>query len=82
MNADDFYSSMITFLGDSLRADEERLPPGLTPQHDLVELGLLDSMRVIQMISRAEELTGGTVDLAVSELESLYTLEGLYTAVA
>lgn len=81
MNADDFYSAMTVFLRDRRPAGSDEPPGGLTAQQDLVELGLVDSMLVIQMIARAEELTGGTVDLAETDLESLYTLEGLYAAV-
>ncbi|MBD7917055.1 hypothetical protein H9657_02000 [Cellulomonas sp. Sa3CUA2] len=81
MNADDFYAAMTDFLGERLRADADDVPAAITAQQDLVEAGLLDSLRVIQMIARAEELTGGTVDLAETDLESLYSLEGLYAAV-
>lgn len=81
MDADEFYAAMIGFLGERLRADGDDVPAGITVQQDLVELGVLDSLRVIQMIARAEELTGGTVDLGETDLESLYSLQGLYAAV-
>lgn len=82
MTEDAFCAAMLAFLGERLEGTADGGPPvDVTADDDLVALGLLDSLRVIQMIAHAEDLTGGTVDLGASDLESLYTVRGLYAAV-
>ena len=82
MNASEFYDEMSRFIAERLlESTGEALPGPVAPTENLLDRGLLDSLMVIQMIAHAEEISGGAVDLADTDLVSLYSLEGLYAAV-
>jgi acyl carrier protein len=48
---------------------------------NLFDLGLVDSFTIIQMIVYLEELTGISIDLSAHDLESFYTIRGIYALV-
>jgi acyl carrier protein len=48
---------------------------------NLFDLGLVNSFTIIQIIVYLEKLTGVSIDLTAHELESFYTIHGIYDLV-
>ncbi|GIF42908.1 acyl carrier protein [Actinoplanes xinjiangensis] len=57
----------------------EALATDIGEDSNLFDLGLINSFTVIRMIVFIEDLTGAQIDLAEHDLETFYTLRGLYT---
>jgi len=81
MTEDEFYTNMSRFLAEKWEESTgEALTRPIAPNDNLFDLGLVDSFTMIRMIVHVEGLTGHPIDLADHDLETFYTLRGLYTA--
>ncbi|GIJ24270.1 acyl carrier protein [Micromonospora lutea] len=83
MEREQFYREVVGFLTRTASDAGTTAPPAdIDPDDNLFDLGLVNSFSMIRMIVFVEETTGVAVDLADHELETFYTLRGLYDVVA
>lgn len=83
MEREQFYREVVGFLGRLATETGAETPPaaGIDPDDNLFDLGLVNSFSMIRMIVFVEELTSVPVDLADHDLETFYSLRGLYDVV-
>jgi acyl carrier protein len=80
MEREHFYKAMSEFItGLAAERTGEPVTAVIGDDDNLFDLGLVNSFTIIQMIVFLEELTGVSIDLSVHELESFYTLRGIYS---
>jgi acyl carrier protein len=80
MEQTEFYDRVGEFIGQlSAETTGEALTTAVKEDDNLFDLGLVNSFTIIRMIVFVEELTGAQIDLADHDLETFYTLRGLYT---
>jgi acyl carrier protein len=80
MEREHFYKTMREFIAE-LAAERtgEPVTTAIGEDDNLFDLGLINSFSIIQMIVFIEELTGTSIDLSAHELETFYTLRGIYS---
>jgi methoxymalonate biosynthesis acyl carrier protein len=75
-------AEFIRATGDFLRQMNPSGPQAFGPDDDLFTLGLVDSLRLVELIVFMEELTGREIPVEDYSIASFYTLNNLYALVS
>jgi acyl carrier protein len=75
-------AEFIRATGDFLRRQNPSGPHAFGPDDDLFTLGLVDSLRLVELIVFMEELTGREIPVENYSIASFYTLNNLYELVS
>jgi acyl carrier protein len=77
-----FYEKVLRFVVELWveQSCHPRTPPKATPDDNLFDLGLVDSLSMVEVLVFVENMTSRAIDLLNVDPEGLFTLKGMYDA--
>lgn len=72
------YAEFIGAVRDFLQRQNPACPDSFGPDENLFALGLVDSLRLVELIVHIEGLTGQEIPVEDFSIKSFYTLDSLY----
>lgn len=82
MDEEQFYAGVREFLAELGESAGQDGGQQIGADDNLFDLGLVNSFTIIRLIVFLEEHAGVEIDLAAHDLETFYTLRGLYSLVS